>query len=358
MTEYEKLNHMRRLSENHPFNHKTYYLPHHGVLKPDSTTTKLRVVFNASSPSSSGRSLNDIMHTGANLNPDILGVLIWIRRHTHLFSTDITKMYRQILVHQDDWDLQRILCMDEQGNEVIYQLTTVTYGTRAAPFLAVRTLLQLIDDEGDNYPLAIPSLKYGRYVDDIFGGADNLNQLVETATQLRDLCTAGGFPLTKWHFTNEEVITAMKTQQNPEQPVNLSENTTKILGLQWRSHEDVFTFSTTLAPHATTVSKRTILSDIAKIFDPLRFTSPVVIRAKILLQELWLHTVRWDEPLANEVINRWHTIRMELQCLNEITIPRWFKTEESSMIELHGFADASQLAIATVIYMGQSYGGF
>ncbi|XP_011503886.1 PREDICTED: uncharacterized protein LOC105366967 [Ceratosolen solmsi marchali] len=149
----------RRLPKNYLFNHKTYYLPHHGVLKPDS----------------------------ANLNPDIFDVLIWIRRHRHLFSTDIMKMYRQILVHQDDWDLQRILWMDEQGNEVIYQLTTVTYGIRTAPFLAVRTLLQLLHDEGDNYLLAIPSLKYGRYVDGIFGGADNLNQLVETATQLRDL---------------------------------------------------------------------------------------------------------------------------------------------------------------------------
>ncbi|XP_011493816.1 PREDICTED: uncharacterized protein LOC105359038 [Ceratosolen solmsi marchali] len=216
MTEYDKMNHMRRLPENYPSNNKTYYLPYHGVLNPGSSTTKLRVVFNGSSPSSAGLSLNDIMHRGANLNPDIIDVPIWIRKHRYLFSTDITKMYRQILVHQDDWDLQRILWMDEQGNEVIYQLTTVTYGTRAPPFLAVQTLLQLIQDEGDNYPLAIPSLKYGRYVDDIFGGADNLSQLVETATQLRDLCMAGGFLLAKWHSTNEEVITAIKAQLNPE----------------------------------------------------------------------------------------------------------------------------------------------
>lgn len=64
----------------------TYYLPNHGVLKPDSITTKLRVVFNGSSKTTSGNSLNDLMHTGENL------------------LLDITKMYRQIKVHEDDWD--------------------------------------------------------------------------------------------------------------------------------------------------------------------------------------------------------------------------------------------------------------
>ncbi|XP_011503354.1 PREDICTED: uncharacterized protein LOC105366561 [Ceratosolen solmsi marchali] len=54
MTEYENMNHMRRLPANYHSNKRAYYLPHHGVLKPDSSTTKLRVVFNGSSPSSTG----------------------------------------------------------------------------------------------------------------------------------------------------------------------------------------------------------------------------------------------------------------------------------------------------------------
>ncbi|XP_071634064.1 uncharacterized protein [Temnothorax longispinosus] len=112
MTEYRELNHMNKAS---PVSsqHTQYYLPHHGVLRPDSATTKLRV----------------------------------IRQFRHLVATDITKMYRQINVHEDDWNLQRILWIDELLNEVSYYLTTVTYGTKAAPFLAVRTLLQLVEDD-------------------------------------------------------------------------------------------------------------------------------------------------------------------------------------------------------------------
>lgn len=115
----------------------------HGVLRPDRKTTKLIVVFNGSSKTTSGQSFNDIWHTGAKLQLDIPVVLSWIRLHRCLFAIDITKMFRQISVYPDDWNLQRILWTDNQLNPVPFQLTTVTYGTKAAPWLYVLTLLQL-----------------------------------------------------------------------------------------------------------------------------------------------------------------------------------------------------------------------
>ena len=63
-------------------------------------------------------------------------------------------MYREINVFPQDWNQQRILWLDETGQLAHFRLT-VTYGTRATPYLAIRTLLQLFKDEGDNYPLAI-----------------------------------------------------------------------------------------------------------------------------------------------------------------------------------------------------------
>ncbi|XP_071647546.1 uncharacterized protein [Temnothorax longispinosus] len=231
MTEYRDLNHMKKTS---PVSSQQtqYYLPHHGVLKPDSATTKLRVVFNGSSASTSGRSLNDIMHTGAKLHLDVTNVLLWIRQFRHLVATDITKMYRQINVHEDDWNLQRILWLDELLNEVAYYLTTVTYGTKAAPFLAVRTLLQLVEDEGHNFPLAVPSILQGRYVDDSFGGADTVQQLIKIALQLKNLCMAGGFPLAKWHATHPDVLTAVQAKKDQGSQITFDDCATKILGLR------------------------------------------------------------------------------------------------------------------------------
>ena len=68
-----------------------FYLPHHGVMKPNSTTTKLRVVFSGSAKTSSGLTVNDIMHAGANLLLNIFDVLIWSRHHRHLFATESPK---------------------------------------------------------------------------------------------------------------------------------------------------------------------------------------------------------------------------------------------------------------------------
>ncbi|XP_017891420.1 uncharacterized protein LOC108631770 [Ceratina calcarata] len=355
MKEYEILNHMVKAPPSTAsHDHAAFYLPHHGVLKPDSTTTKLRVVFNGSSTTTSGYSLNDIMHTGANLLLNITDVLLWIRQYKCIFATDITKMYRQIRVHQEDWDLQRILWVDSDLNEASYQLTTVTYGTKAAPFLAVRTLLQLAEDEGHRFPLAVPFITQARYVDDVFGGADGPDELIEGAHQLKGLCMAGGFPPAKWQSNCLELMGTLAPENLYNQTlISLDDCNTKILGMNWNSLKDIFTFTSKSESDPTSIAptKRPVLSHIAKIFEPLGFLSPVIIRTKMLLHELWLLKINWDDPLPSHVETRWNSLREDLTRLASLSIPRWFNTHQDSFIELHGFSDASTLAMAAVIYV-------
>ncbi|XP_046145684.1 uncharacterized protein LOC123989001 [Osmia bicornis bicornis] len=315
-----------------------------------STTTALRVVFNGSSPTSSGYSLNDLLHTGPNLMLNIADLLIWIRRYKHLFATDVTKMYRQIKVHPDDWSLQQILWLDDTQKETQYQLTTVTYGTKAAPYLAVRTLLQLADDEGSKYPLAVEPIKNGRYVDDIFGGADTAEHLQDVANQLTQLCQAGGFPLAKWHSTSKSLLEDLAPEQT-NAAISFDDCATKILGIKWIPHQDTLNFSTISATQRTQFTKRLILSEVAQLFDPLGFVAPVIIRAKILIQELWLQELSWDDILPLHITQRWLCIREDLTSLAKLSIPRWFNTTTTSTVELHGFADASVLAMAAVVYL-------
>lgn len=106
-------------------------------------------------------------------------------------------MYRQIQVHPDDWNFQRILWIEKNQKVTAYQLSTVTYGLSCASFLALRTLAQLVDDKSAQFPFAVPSLIKGRYVDDIFGGADSIQQTQEIISRLILLCKAGGFLLQK-----------------------------------------------------------------------------------------------------------------------------------------------------------------
>lgn len=99
--EYERLQHMQMVANDKIPPPHVYYLSHHGVWREQSLTTKLRVVFNGSSPTTSGYSLNKILHTGAKLQTEIFEVLIWFRKFRYVFSTDVEKMFRQIKVHPD-----------------------------------------------------------------------------------------------------------------------------------------------------------------------------------------------------------------------------------------------------------------
>lgn len=124
-----------------------------------------------------------------------------------------------------------------------------------------------------------------------------------------------------------------------------------MLGLTWIPQEDSFRFQIEPLPVGMN-TKRSILSFIAKFFDPLGWASPVVITAKILIQELWIRKYDWDSPIADELLQPWENYCAEFSKLKEIRIYRWTGMHtENVAVELHGFADASNRAYATVVYL-------
>lgn len=121
-----------------------YYIPHHPVHRADDPPTKIRVVFNASCRTSSGKSLNEILLTGPKLQADISALITRFRVRRFVFTADIRQMYRQITVRDDHRDYQRILWRFSPDEPVsTYRLNTVTYGVSSAPYLALRTIQQL-----------------------------------------------------------------------------------------------------------------------------------------------------------------------------------------------------------------------
>ena len=127
---------------------KSYVLPHHAVLKMSSTTTKVRVVYDASCKTSDGPSLNDHLLAGPKLQIDIRDILFLWRRYEFVFTADIARMYLQFWISKKHFPYQKILWrfnMDEPIKE--FYLTTVTFGTSPAPFLAMRLLLHLSNSE-------------------------------------------------------------------------------------------------------------------------------------------------------------------------------------------------------------------
>ncbi|GFR14023.1 DUF1758 domain-containing protein [Trichonephila clavata] len=155
MKEYLDLKHMELVPDSEINNSNSLYLPHHGVVRDTSCTTKLRVVFDASSKTSSGLSLNDLLMVGPRVQPELFPILIQFRIFNVAICADVEKMFRQIKIHEEDVDWQRILWRDSPTEPIKeYRLTTVTYGTSSAPFISTRTLRQLAIDEQENFPAA------------------------------------------------------------------------------------------------------------------------------------------------------------------------------------------------------------
>lgn len=122
----------------------------------------------------------------------------------------------------------------------------------------------------------------------------------------------------------------------------------KVLGLQWDPKSDVFSFS--YSPIETTCTKRKILSEIAKIFDPLGFLAPCLLFAKRIMQKLWLEKTNWDDVASPDIAKMWECFRSELPDISHHHIPRLLISEEFSRFKIHGFCDASSIGYGCVIY--------
>ncbi|XP_048478253.1 uncharacterized protein LOC125488810 [Plutella xylostella] len=113
--------------------------------------------------------------------------------------------------------------------------------------------------------------------------------------------------------------------------------------------EDVFVFNWQLPQQKSRLTKRVLLSNISKIYDPLGWLSPMTVKAKLIFQKLWLDRLNWDENVSESSSKEWELIRSEIININDVTIPRWISCY-NNVTELHGFCDASEKAFACVIY--------
>ncbi|XP_076661119.1 uncharacterized protein LOC143364992 [Halictus rubicundus] len=347
MLEYETLGHMSRIEQGTQ-EQSAYYLPHHAVFKEGSTTTKLRVVFDGSAKSSSGLSLNDTQLVGPTVQSDLISILIRFRYNRYVLSADIAKMYRQILVHPADRKYQRILWRAQPHLPIQeYELNTVTYGTASAPFLATRVLREIGLTCAHIYPTSSKVIINDFYVDDLLTGAQTEYEIETLKTELTQICSQAGMNLRKWASNCPTVTTTDSTESNREIAVDKDPKT---LGLLWSPTTDNLIFIVK-PPQNQRITKRTILSEIAQIFDPLGLIGPIVIVAKIILQKLWQIQIGWDQSIPQDLHSQWLQYRQDISQVEAINISRCVISECLNGIELHGFSDASERAYGACAYL-------
>ncbi|XP_073956555.1 uncharacterized protein [Choristoneura fumiferana] len=336
---------------------QSVYLPHHAVTREDKSTSKVRVVFDASCKNGNDISLNDNLMTGPTLQPELRHLITSWRNHPVCLIADIVKMYRMVRVAEEDCDCQRILWRDNCEEEIRdYKLLTVTFGTSSAPYLAVKALNQVAIDHKDKYPTAAKRVATDFYMDDLMTGCQTVQEGINLYKEMDGLLREGGFTLHKWSSNSEELLRMFNENQKGEKEnkhldIKL-DNIVKILGLTWNRSRDEFQYSVKLPPLSEPVTKRRIISDVSRLFDPLGWIAPCVIKAKVFIQKLWIAGTEWDEEPPQKILEDWYTYRTELDHLTKFHMPRWLCTTlDDGLVELHGFSDASNIAYAAVVYL-------
>ncbi|XP_054746100.1 uncharacterized protein LOC129250502 [Anastrepha obliqua] len=351
MKEYRDLNHMS-LVPNSAIHECKYFLPHHCVIKDESTTTKLRVVFDGSAATTSGLSLNDLLMTGPTIQPKLFNILIRFRTFPIALTGDICKMYRCVRIYPPDSMLQCILWRDSPEDDLnIYKLDTVTYGTKSAAFLAIRSMHQLASDESSVYPLGSQTIIRDFYVDDLISGGDTLEEVEEIKRQTTNILARGNFQLRKWCSNSPDVLRNISDADKQDLlKFNDGSDITKALGLIWKPFDGNLLFSFTSQPECCKNSKRSALSTLARCYDPLGLIGPTLTRGKILLQRMWRDKLEWDESLPHSLNTAWSTFRNEFVEVQHLSFPRYV-LQPGATVEIHAFCDASIEAYGACIYI-------
>lgn len=360
-----------------------HYLPHHAVVRSDRSTTKLRVVYDASARTADGPSLNDCLNTGPTFNQFIFNILLRFRAYQFVLTADLEKAFLQVSVAEGDRDVLRFLWFDdvtkEQPELRILRFARVMFGVAASPFLLNATLRYHLEKYMDTHPDTVRRLLDSTYVDDIVTGADTEDDAFELYVQSKSIFLDGAFNLRKFVTNSEQlqqrichaeqvpVSDEMTSDGLDETYVKatlgdsheLAREEQKVLGVRWRPSDDCLVFDVSaIVETASTLepTKRNVISTIGKFFDPLGFLTPVTIRFKVFFQKLCGHKVDWDLLLSDDLILEWKKLVNDLRGFQSVplTIPRRYFSGDIQTVTsryLCGFCDASTRAYAAVVYL-------
>ena len=186
-------------------------------------------------------------------------------------------------------------------------------------------------------------------MDDCFSGVDSVEEATTLQWQLHNLFLKARFLLHKRNFNISAVLKYVPDKYKDPLSSHVipdSEGYTRTLGIEWNAELDHF------RPQLKEVTKRFLVSDIAKVYDVLGLFSPTTIKMKILLQKLWDRKTDCDE-IPSDIFEMWLRWRNQLVCLSNKFIPRCYSSSDFSVAstELHEFCDASESAYAAVVYL-------
>ena len=314
-----------------PAGKRTYYMPHKPVIRENATATKIRMVFDASAKAAPlANSINECMFTGPSLQPLLWDILIRARMTPNLLLADIQKAFLQIGVKETDRDAFRFL-FEIDGKEEHFRFARLPFGVEASPFLLGATLGYHLEQQPTRFEETVTALKENTYVENIMKTGSDTDDLRKFKEESSIILEDAKFPIHKW----ESNIACLEDENMP--------NPSEILGHVWDKQEDTLEFQAATMPENQPVTKRSILSRLGRVYDPLGMVSPTMTEGKHIFRDACEERKGWNAEVSESLKRKW--IKWNNQMKN-VKVPRAI-TKKSDVIEgvqLHLFADASNLA--------------
>ena len=351
-----------RVYDEHPRRKGTYYWPHFPVLKPDSSSTPIRPVFDGAAKSN-GFCMNDHIMQGPMLLNDIQDVLLRFRRYDHAVVGDVSEMFLMVELPESDRPYHRFLWY-RNNTLVIFEFNRHLFGNKGSPcvaIFAIREVSKLFEREA---PEAKETVHYSSVVDDMVDSRPTVKRAVSLVKDLTFVFPKLGMHIRKFYSNSPDVM----AQIPPEirlQKVNEWENVLKgtepapalkALGVQWNIFTDKLCYKfdlEKLRPKKGIWNKLTFLALSHSLFDPFGHMTPATLKSKLLIQECWKLNLDWKDKIPDEITAPWEKWAETIPDLGQLEIPRVVFPgidENCKAREIHVFSDASKEAYAAVAY--------
>ncbi|XP_057299421.1 uncharacterized protein LOC130630039 [Hydractinia symbiolongicarpus] len=262
---------------------KAHYLPHRPVVRVDKTTTKVRIVFDASARTY-GSSLNECLHPGPTLTEPLLGVLLRFRAERIAFIADIEKAFLKIELDSEFREFVRFIYFEDidsvtpsnimDAQLCSYRICRLAFGLTSSPFLLSSTLIIHAHSYDNSDPDFASSFLKSLHVDDLTSGADNDSQAYKFFNTCKSRLAEASFHLRKFESNSESLEFMVNNRPS-------SNHVTKVLGLTWHKDTDIINLSMEelLSSVSSIPTKRELSRYTASIYDTVGINNPVISRS-------------------------------------------------------------------------------
>ena len=323
------------------------WIPHRPVIKEESqVTTKIRPVFNASlKTNKDSYSLNEAAYSGIDLMSSLLKLLLKFRSNKYVMLSDIKSAFLMIKL-SDDFDKNKFCFFLKKGDEILtYRYKTIIFGFISSPFMLMYVMKYHASKYDNDIITEILSSNF--YMDNLIYTTNSLNELESIYREALKRMKDGGFILRSWCSNNEAMNDTLKIDLNFSEHGCIEE---KVLGYKFNYSEDTMYIAKTEV-NSCINTKRELLSESSKVYDPLNFALPILLKSKILLRGICSirPTLTWDSPLPEDVKKVWSKLATDISYVHKIPFPRFALSTEKTY-GLHVFCDSSSNCFGFIAY--------